>query len=128
MASGDGYSVSTILVFGTPTNLYIDLNIPICGFTLALVVLFLNLRAPSGSFVTKLKKIDIVYESQRSKLTLLTFTQRKYPGCCIDHVCDDWADVGWRAIRVVFCSDSHESHLGMRWLGAVFVVRVYRRN
>ncbi|KAJ7312393.1 iron permease [Mycena albidolilacea] len=36
------------------------LNIPICGFTLALVVLFLNLRAPSGSFATKLKKIDIV--------------------------------------------------------------------
>jgi hypothetical protein len=69
MASGDGYSVSIILVFGTPTDLYIDLNIPICGFTLVLVVLFLNLRTPSGSFATKLKKIDIVYETQRSKFS-----------------------------------------------------------
>ncbi|KAJ7146731.1 iron permease, partial [Mycena epipterygia] len=36
------------------------LNIPICGLTMALVLLFLNLRTPSGSFATKIKKIDFI--------------------------------------------------------------------
>ncbi|KAF7356272.1 Efflux pump FUS6 [Mycena venus] len=36
------------------------LNIPICGLTMVLVFLFLNLRAPPGSFATKIKKIDFV--------------------------------------------------------------------
>ncbi|KAJ6458426.1 iron permease [Mycena vitilis] len=36
------------------------LNLPICGLTLVLVFLFLNLRTPSGSFTTKMNKIDFV--------------------------------------------------------------------
>jgi hypothetical protein len=39
----------------------IDLNLPICGLTMLLVFLFLNLRTPSGSVATKFKKIDYVF-------------------------------------------------------------------
>ncbi|KAJ7151953.1 iron permease [Mycena filopes] len=36
------------------------LNIPICGLTGSLVLLFLNLRTPAGSFTSKIRKIDFV--------------------------------------------------------------------
>ncbi|KAK7012809.1 efflux pump FUS6 [Favolaschia claudopus] len=60
------------------------LNIPICGVTLALVSLFLNLRTPPGSFAAKIKKIDfignvLVVASTTSLMIGLTWGGVQYP-------------------------------------------------
>ncbi|KAJ7918664.1 iron permease [Mycena leptocephala] len=60
------------------------LNIPICGLTLVLVSLFLNLRTPSSSFATKIKKIDfvgniLVVASTTSVMIGLTWGGVQYP-------------------------------------------------
>ncbi|KAJ6613736.1 iron permease [Mycena sp. CBHHK59/15] len=60
------------------------LNIPICGFTAVLVLIFLNLRTPFGSFAEKIKKIDfvgnaLVAASTTSVMIGLTWGGVQYP-------------------------------------------------
>lgn len=68
-ASGGGYSVRICLPAPPPLAitdekfLLLDLNIPICGFAAVLVLAFLKLRVPQGTFWEKLNRIDWLYVS-----------------------------------------------------------------
>ncbi|KAJ6584448.1 hypothetical protein B0H19DRAFT_1206342 [Mycena capillaripes] len=74
------------------------LNIPICALTALLVVLFLNLRAPPGSFAEKIKKIDLMFvlEPLIVLLPLTLYSSGNF------FLCDDRPDLGWGAIPIVF--------------------------
>lgn len=57
--SGDGYSVGQVSSIRSRLIItYPDLNLPINGLAAALVVLFLRLRTPRGSFFEKIKRMD----------------------------------------------------------------------
>lgn len=57
--TGDGYSVCTLsLIQDASLPRLSDLNLPICGVSIVLVLIFLHLPTPPGTLKEKLGRMD----------------------------------------------------------------------
>ena len=95
-----------------PDIMYTDVNLPVCAVAALLVLVFLTLRRPSGSFMEKISRLDWMFVVIPCRVILLLITvsmQRERPHCREFHSRHSRTYVGWRSLLMEVSRRSHPS-------------------